>query len=155
MGSLSSHVLEIRNVYFKPIPSRPLKVLKQVVCIGGNVYAEAYNGNVYTSGEMQRKMHLCGTGSDHNAIKALVALKIITPQQAYEHGESKRVSDKAYDMYRAAKTDIGVLNAMGIKFTKKQRAKFDALCKSICVDELPSWLQKEAKAFLEQATKGN
>lgn len=148
MGWLSSCVKPIGEARFEALPSRKLKNIKAVVCIGHIVFAESNNGTIYTTGEMSKGMHLCGTGSDYPAVKALVAFGIITAKQALEHGAAKRDSDANYKSYRAAICSIDDLEKAGIKLTKSQLKKIADCKEKVDLIKLPYWTQKEAAAKL-------
>lgn len=144
MGQLQSTIQKISAVSFLPFPKKRTFRNAKVVHSARGVYLLAENGNVFTTGEMSGKFFLCGTGSEHHAVKALVDLGVITAAEAREHGKRAREHDKNLNEYRAAFNAVDDFAKAGIAITKRQRETVAMMKKRISVKELPYYVQGEA-----------
>lgn len=149
MGTLISCVKAIGETRFEAFPAgRPIKVLKVLRIADGHVYAIGPRGTVYTSGEMSRNVCYAGTSSKYEAVRALVALGIITKQDAERHGREKHAQDKMLDDYRAVTAEVEKLEEAGIRLTPKQLATLAKMKATLDVKRLPYYVQGEAKRKL-------
>lgn len=152
MGMLGSPIEKIRGFHFSPFPANRLVAPKLVIAVGCHVYAIGAKGTLYTTGEMAGKVCYCGTGSDYHAVMALLAFGMITPKEAYVHGEEKRKRDKAFTAYRALTCETEKLTDAGITLTAGQKAKLEKLRKGLKVKDLPYFVQGEAARKLGRKT---
>ena len=151
MGYLVSCVKKIDSVTFHPIAAGKCinDLAKAVRFAPGGLYILTKKGEIYTDGEMGGKFCLCGTGSDHHAVKALVAFGIINDDDAMRHGEIKRKADENGKRYRAVSFELERLTDAGIKLTKKQLRQITALREALEPKSLPYYIrEKEVAATL-------
>ena len=120
MATICSSVPEIDCLYFHEMPSsRPVKIEK-VVRVGGTYVMKGENGKLY-SNSVGKFAYVPGKWPWVNdMMKALVKLKVITPEQMKAHldhcDRNEKIRSKKY-----ALEDLKRINKdFGIKFTKEQ-----------------------------------
>ena len=146
MGSLSSCIQKIEDVWFCELDSRPLKNIVSVVYIDRYVYALHNNGNIYTTNHIGGRCHQVNTDMKDASVRALLAFGLITRVEAKKHGERKAIRDKVRDIVHEATRDAKYLKEIGIELTKQQLTRIKNLRKRVKADDIPFWLGEKAKA---------
>ena len=152
MGRIASNVKKIGAVSFEPMASNRVRSdVVKAVCFGGAVYLLTKTDRIFTNSELGRKAVYTSTGSDFHGVRALQALGIITAEERLRHGEGKRRHDVNYAKYRAVNHAAKEFADAGIALTPKQKEKLQIMKDCIDFDDLPWFVQKEARQLAAAA----
>lgn len=124
MSSIGSKVEAVEQLFFRPIPSKPINV-ERVVRVGNTTTFVDTAGNVYSTGVDKNCHYAIGRNSTalSNTLAGCIKLGLLTKEAVKKHEEyNALVHAKRLRKYSANALRINAFE-LGLKLTKAQEAR--------------------------------